>query len=322
MTKKKQSKKSIKSEPVSDLNKSEINDLIERNVKEFKEFILVIDLPKRFVTTGFLMLNDTRNYIVINTNPWSCLADTKLMMRVHNLVNGVSVKDNGGFVLPDNYKIFELPSSIPPVSLTSSENAGVYLGVFLARTLFVGNGSGADLSMKLFDAVPSFTTLACKTNIYFGTGSSFTNDISFVAYPINGDINRASVLVADIGYESYIIRQNDTKITVPFSRFLLWDSGSKNKARKAIEANYIIHVADSVTTGYYSNLHGSITKLFSDLSSPKLIGNMTRQKFNKLVSEGELKTASPGVIVTLVDGKRKTHKLKVFNDTWVDLPIG
>ena len=71
----------------------EISALIERNVKEFKEFILTIDLPKRFVTTGFLILDGDHNYMVINVNPWSGLADVKFMMSTHNFLHGMSAEE-------------------------------------------------------------------------------------------------------------------------------------------------------------------------------------------------------------------------------------
>ena len=298
----------------------ELQELIERNVKEFKEFILVIDLPRRFVTTGFLMMDGDHNYMVININPWSSLADTKFMMRTHNFLHGMSAEANDGFTPPDNYKIFELPSSIPPVFLTSSDQAGVYLGAFLSEVLFNSNNEkNTSLSVGLFDAVPSLTTLACKTKIYFGSGSSFTNDLTFVAYPVNGDVNKASMSVVDIGYETYTIRLSyDKKVTAPFNRIILWDSESKNKARRAIEIDYTMRVAATATSGRNS-LKNFVSTLLTNITNPELVGSMTRQKFSKAITSGELKDAKPGTVVKLTDGKTTKYKFKLV-DSWVDLP--
>ena len=299
----------------------EISALIERNVKEFKEFILTIDLPKRFVTTGFLILDGDHNYMVINVNPWSGLADVKFMMSTHNFLHGMSAEENYGFTPPENYKIFELPSSIPPVFLTSSDNAGVYLGALLAEVLFNNNNEkNTSLSVSLFDAVPSLTTLACKTKIYFGSGSSFTNDLTFLAYPINGDVNKAAVSVVDIGYETYIVRLgNGARVTTPFNRFILWDSESKNKARKAIEIDYSMRTS-AVAVADFNSLKNSVSSLITNITNPEFAGSMTRQKFSKSVASGELKDAKSGALVKITDGKTPKYKFKV-GKVWVDLPI-
>ena len=83
----------------------EIAALIERNVKEFKEFILVIDLPQRFITTGFLMLDGDHNYMVVNTMPWSSLADMQFMMRTHNFRHGMKPEKNNRVTPPCNVRI-------------------------------------------------------------------------------------------------------------------------------------------------------------------------------------------------------------------------
>lgn len=316
----KQMPKPTKAQQEALKKQQELAALIERNVKEFKEFILMVDLPQRFITTGFLMLDGDHNYMVINVNPWSSLADTKFMMRTHNFLHGMPAEENNGFTPPENYKIFELPRSISPVFLTSSDNAGVYLGVFLAEALFNNsNEKNTSLSVRLFDAVPSLTALACKTKIYFGSGSSFTNDLTFVAYPINGDVNKASVSVADIGYETYIVRLNGEKVTTPFSRLVLWDSESKNKARKAIEIDYSV-LASEVATSNFNSLKNSMSSLITNITNPAFSGSMTRQKFSKSVASGELKDAKSGTVVKLTDGKTPKYKFRV-GKVWVDLPI-
>lgn len=299
----------------------EIAALIERNVKEFKEFILVIDLPQRFITTGFLMLDGEHNYMVVNTMPWSSLADSQFMMRTHNFLHGMKPEENNGFTPPDNFKILELPSSIPPVFLTASENAGVYAGAFLAEVLFNDlSEDNKNLCIKLFDVVPSLTTIASKTKIYFGSGSTFTNSLGFTAYAVNGDVNKPDITVADIVFGGYIIRRNGEKLTVPFKKFILWDSESKRKVRTAIELDYAMRDTAKFSAKYKSAV-GLLSKMADGLGNPKLCGSMSRQKFNKSITDGELKDAAYGTVIKLTDGKYPKYKLKVLDKTWVDLPF-
>lgn len=299
----------------------ELATLIERSVKEFKEFILVIDLPQRFITTGFLMLDDEHNYMVVNTIPWSSLSDSKFMMRIHNFLHGMKPEENDGFTPPSNFKIFELPSSIPPVFLTASDNAGVYAGAFLAEVLFNDlNEENKKLCNKLFDVVPSLTTLASKTKIYFGSGSTFTNNLGFTAYAVNGDVNKPDITVADIVFEGYIIRRKGEKLIVPFKKFLLWDAESKRKVRIAIELDYAMRETARVSAKYKSAV-GLLSKMSIGLGNPKLCGSMSKQKFSKSITDGELKDANYGTIIKLTDGKYPKYKLKLLDKTWVDLPF-
>jgi len=299
----------------------ELATLIERSVKEFKEFILVIDLPQRFITTGFLMLDGEHNYMVVNTIPWSSLSDSKFMMRIHNFLHGMKPEENDGFTPPSNFKIFELPSSIPPVFLTASDNAGVYAGAFLAEVLFNDlNEENKKLCNKLFDVVPSLTTLASKTKIYFGSGSTFTNNLGFTAYAVNGDVNKPDITVADIVFEGYIIRSNGEKLTVPFKEFLLWDAESKRKVRIAIELDYAMRETARVSAKYKSAV-GLLSKMSIGLGNPKLCGSMSMKKFSKSITDGKLKYANYGTVIKLTGDKYPKYKLKLLDKTWVDLPF-
>ena len=317
----KQVPKLSKAEKEAAKKQQELAALIERNVKEFKEFILVIDLPRKFISTGFLMLDGDHNYMIVDTMPWNGFPDGKFMMRTHNFLHGVKPEDNNGFTPSPNYKIFELPSSIPPVFLTSSENAGIYVGAFLSEVLFNDlTEEHKNLCAKLFDAVPSLTTLAAKTKIYFGSGSTFTNNLSFAAYPVNGDVNKSDVSVTDIVFEGYIIRSNGERLTVPYKRFMLWDSESKNKARKAIEIDYAMRQS-AKTSAQFNSAASTLAKIVNGLSSPKLVFSMTRQKFNKSITDGEVKNAPIGSTVKLTDGKSPKYKFKILDDKWIDLPV-
>lgn len=317
----KQMPKPTKAQQEALKKQQEIAALIERNVKEFKEFILAIDLPQRFITTGFLMLDGDHNYMVVNTMPWSSFPDGQFMMRMHNFLHGMKPEENNGFTPPNNFKIFELPSSIPPVFLTASDNAGVYAGAFLSEVLFNNlNEENKNLCNKLFDVVPSLTTLASKTKIYFGSGSTFTNNLGFTAYAVNGDVNKPDITVADIVFEGYIIRHNGEKLTVPFKKFLLWDGESKRKARITIEIGYGMRAAANVSAQYKSVV-GLLSKMTDGLGSPKLCGSMSRKKFNKSITDGELKDATYGTVIKLTDGKYTKYKLKVLDKTWADLPF-